>query len=447
MKEISDFNDTIEYLYSLLPMYQRIGPAAYKKDLSNIKELLWNLGLPQWEYKSVHIAGTNGKGSVASMLSSILQSEGLKVGLYTSPHLLSFTERIKVNGKSIPEKEVTAFVKRNKEMIEQIMPSFFELTVAMAFRYFADKDVDLAVVEVGLGGRLDSTNIIFPEISVITNISLDHQQMLGNTLEEIAGEKAGIIKRFTPVIIGQSQKEVQSVFLKKAAELSAPISFADQKFKPTRVAQSLHTQTVEVRHMIDEEEEEEEKLTYTLDLKGDYQLPNLGTVLQAVEIMREDSWIISDKSVVKGLRNVKKNTGLRGRMEVLHEKPLVIADTGHNEAGIEQIFGQISQMDIGQLHIVWGTVADKDQLALLKLLPKNGRYYFVKPDVPRGQDVDTLHSLASRFELKGDPYTSVSEGVKAALDVAQEDDLILIGGSTFVVAEALHIWELENAVN
>lgn len=426
------FSETLDYLYSLLPAYQRQGASAFKKDLGNIQKLCWELGLPQWQFQSIHIAGTNGKGSVASMLNSILMESGYLTGLYTSPHLVSFTERIRVKGKEIPEKEVVKFVARYQDVIEKISPSFFELTVGLAFEYFAKRNVDIAIVETGLGGRLDSTNIITPEMSVITNISKDHQKMLGDTLAEIAEEKAGIIKRYTPVVVGEDQEESMPVFLAKAGVVEAPLFCATERFVTKVKEWELKRQLIEV-----EDKEAEETYEYWLDLVGEYQEENLRTVLMAVEVLREDGWDIPQKALIRGLKKVKINSALRGRMECLSESPLTIADTGHNIAGVSQAIKQISQMEYENLHIVWGMVSDKEHADILALLPKDAKYYWVCPDLPRGLDAAALASKASDFDLFGNIYDSVAKGQAAAQGAAAAGDMIFIGGSTFVVSEVL----------
>lgn len=429
----STFEQTLDYLYGLLPMFQRQGASAFKKDLTNIQALCWELGLPQWQFPSIHVAGTNGKGSVSAMLNSILMEAGLKTGMYTSPHLLSFTERIRLKGQPIKEKEVVDFVEKYKKLIEQVQPSFFELTVAMAFHHFAQHNIDLGVIEVGLGGRLDSTNILKPELSIITNIDFDHQQFLGDTLSQIAYEKAGIIKRFTPIVIGESYPQTAPVFSEKAEKEEAPLFWSEQMFSLERSSASWTSQTF----VAQPKEEWEDATEYELGLAGNYQLANLRTVLAAIEVLREDGWDISEKAVHKGLKKVVQNSGLRGRMEQLQAAPTVICDTAHNEAGVKAVLEQIAAAEYTHLHLVWGMVNDKDHDKILALLPKEAQYYFVKPDVPRGLDALTLQMKAEAHGLKGTIYDTVSAGKEAALEVAEIDDLIYIGGSTFVVAEVL----------
>lgn len=437
------FTETLHYLYDLLPMYQRQGPVAIKKDLGNIEKMCWDLGLPQWQFQSIHVGGTNGKGSVASMLFSILKESGYKVGLYTSPHVTSFTERIRIDQRPIPEKEVVDFVHAHQAMIESLRPSFFELTVAMAFDYFARKEVDIAVIEVGLGGRLDSTNIINPELSVITNVSYDHMAMLGNTIEEIAGEKAGIIKRLTPVVIGETNLDTELTFLTKAGELNAPITFADQVYEVRRKTHNWVHQTLEVS------KEDEGIRTYQLDLPGEYQIKNLATTLVSIDQLVEDGWNkINERSIARGLSRAAVNAGLRGRMEQLQAHPLVVCDTAHNEAGVRIVMRQIRQMNPGKLHIVWGMVDDKEHSAMISLLPHEATYYFTQPDLPRALPVATLQQKAARMGLNGNTFPKVTAAIMAALGQAGPDDLVFIGGSTFVVSEAISMMEsLAPAVN
>lgn len=427
------YQTILEYLYSRLPMYQRDGKKAFKKDLENTRDLCWELGLPHWKFKSIHVAGTNGKGSVSSMLSSILMEAGYKTGLYTSPHLRSFQERIRVNGQKISQQEIIEFVDLYKSAIEVISPSFFELTVGMAFDHFAEQEVDIAVVEVGLGGRLDSTNVISPEISVITQIGYDHMDMLGNTLEEIAGEKAGIIKQFTPIVIGERHPETEGVFLSKAEELEAAIHFAEDRYELSPLSQGFQQQQFHIQPLDDELEE----MTLEIGLAGHYQQQNLRTVLCAVDVLREDGWEIPEEAVVRGLKKVVQNSGLRGRMEILEESPLILCDTAHNVSGVSTVLQQLSGIPHNQLHIVWGMVSDKNHDEILALLPKEASYYFVRPNVPRGLSALTLQMKADPHDLTGKIFDSVELGLAAAKSNAEEGDLIFVGGSTFVVAEVV----------
>lgn len=433
------FGETLEYLYQQLPMFQREGGSAIKKDLVQIRELCWMLGLPQWKIKTVHIAGTNGKGSTSSMLASILQESGLKVGLYTSPHLTSFTERIKINGKEISERKVVSFVDQLRPVIERVRPSFFELTVAMAFSHFEKEEVDIAVIETGMGGRLDSTNILRPEICAITNISYDHQQFLGDRLEEIAGEKAGIIKPYTPVIIGQRHVETADVFVTKANQAEAEILFAEDRFDVRLLSGSLEGQLVELY-----DKEVAETTIWTLDLPGQYQAENFRTVMSIVYRMREDGWVIKEDQIRTGLSRVRINVGLRGRMEVLSRDPLVLCDVGHNEAGIRYILQQLRETATEQLHIVWGMVSDKDHQKILSLLPREATYYWVRPSVPRGFPAEALKSEGDKVHLSGEAYPSLPAAVQMARQQAGAEAVIFIGGSTFTVADMLlYVEQLE----
>ncbi len=432
--EHSDFQEIVDYLYSLLPIYQNSGNRAIKKDLKNIQDLCWSLGRPQWKFRSIHVGGTNGKGSVSAMLSSILQEAGYKTGLYSSPHLQSFTERIRINGVPVSENEVVEWVKAQKLLIEMVQPSFFELTVAMAFSYFAEELVDIAVLEVGLGGRLDSTNIVAPELSLITNVDFDHQEILGNTRELIATEKAGIIKPYTPIVIGETHPETTAIFLKVAAEKGAPIYFADQYFVSQFVKMEGKRQLVEVTSLPDHEAFEE---LYELDLLGQFQLNNLQTTLQAVSILKQDGWDITDEHIQRGLATVKKNTGLMGRMEVIQNAPFIICDTAHNEAGIQAMLISLEEMGKIPDYIIWGMVAEKDHERMLALLPKQAQFHFVAPNISRALSANALMLKASAVGLKGQVHSTVQEGIKSLLNILQKEDCLLIGGSTYVVAEAL----------
>ncbi len=403
------YEETIEWLFAQLPMYQRQGQQAYKKDLTNILKLDIYLNHPSQKFKSIHVGGTNGKGSVSHMLASILQEAGYKTGLYTSPHLKDFRERIRINRQMIRKNCVINFVKRNRSFFEQNGLSFFEMTVGLAFEQFAKKQVDIAIVEVGLGGRLDSTNIIKPEISIITNISKDHTAMLGNTLAQIAFEKAGIIKENTPVIIGKKQLKTKAVFDKIANQKSAPVYYADDKHYPN----------------------------YNTGLKGFYQQENIKTVLASIEQLRQLNWSIPDSAIVAGLKNVVKNTSLRGRWDILKNKPMVIADTAHNEAGIKQIVKQLKSLDYDNLHFVISMVNDKDIDKILVLLPKKAVYYFSKAKIPRGLDAKILQQKASAFGLEGRIYSDIPTAYQNALKNANQNDLVFIGGSTFTVAEVI----------
>ncbi|MFD2518186.1 bifunctional folylpolyglutamate synthase/dihydrofolate synthase [Salinimicrobium flavum] len=396
-------------MFQQLPMYQQVGNKAYKVDLSNIRKLATHLQNPHQKFKSIHVAGTNGKGSVSHMLSSVLQESGYRVGLYTSPHLKDFRERIKINGKEISEEAVMEFITSNKAFFEAEQLSFFEMTVGMAFQYFAEEKVDIAVIEVGLGGRLDSTNIITPEVSVITNIGLDHTAILGNTLAEIAAEKGGIIKKDTPVVIGEYQEETFPVFKKIAERLNAPLYPA---------------------------EEYSGSLPET-DLRGYYQKKNVRTVMSTVEVLQERGWKIPPEATEKGLKQVVSGTGLRGRWEVLRENPKVICDTAHNKEGLVYAMKQLQEEEFKHLFLVIGVVNDKDLDSVLPLFPKEGQYFFCKPAIPRGMEAPLLRKKAGGNGLIGEAYNSVSEAYEAALQAASAGDVIYVGGSTFTVAEII----------
>ena len=401
--------ETVNWMFSQLPMYQKQGQTAFKKDLTNTINLAKHLKNPQHKFKSIHVAGTNGKGSSSHMLASILQEAGYKVGLYTSPHLKDFRERIKINGKVVSKPFVIGFIKRNKTFLDANKLSFFEMTVGMAFDYFAKQKVDIAVIEVGLGGRLDSTNIIIPEVSLITNIGLDHVQFLGNTLSLIASEKAGIIKPNIPVVISETQPETQSVFTAFAEKNNSPIHFADQ------VASE----------------------DFTTDLKGSYQSKNIKGVIQSIKQLQQKGFVISNQNIKTGLLNTVKNTDLKGRWQTLGTNPKVICDTAHNKEGLTLAIQQLLKETHQHLHIVFGVVNDKDVMSILPLLPKKATYYFCKPDVPRGLDQNILSTLFQDNGFSGNSYASVSEAYNFALKAASVDDVIYIGGSTFVVAEVV----------
>ncbi|MDO4880482.1 MAG: folylpolyglutamate synthase/dihydrofolate synthase family protein [Capnocytophaga sp.] len=403
-----NYKQTIDWLFSHLPMFQNNGKKALKNKLDNILFFTKYLGFPHKNFPTIHIAGTNGKGSSSHAIASVLQEAGYKVGLYTSPHLRDFRERIKINGQEIPEQNVIDFIKKHKSFIEENDFSFFELTVAMAFDYFSTEKVDIAVIEVGLGGLLDSTNIILPEVSLITNIGKDHTDILGNTLAEIALQKAGIIKENTPVVISEFHPETAPVFTKIAKEKNAEIYFAYQKNIP-----------------------------YQTDLKGIYQEKNLKGIVQTLEVLQQKGWNISSKNIENGLLNIVKNTGLKGRWQTLSEQPKIICDTGHNHHGISQVVLQISQQEYKNLHIVLGFVKEKDIDTILPLFPKNAVYYFCSPNIPRGLDASILKEKASTFGLLGNIYPSVNEALNDAKRKASLEDMIFVGGSTFVVAEVV----------
>ncbi|WP_419034275.1 bifunctional folylpolyglutamate synthase/dihydrofolate synthase [Dysgonomonas gadei] len=423
------YQETIEYLYNQLPVYQKIGGSAYKEGLDNSLALDTYFAHPHTKYKTIHIAGTNGKGSTSHLLAAILQEAGYKVGLYTSPHLVDFRERIRVNGEKISQQYVVDFVDKHREYFEPIEPSFFELTMMMSFLYFADMHVDVAIIEVGLGGRLDSTNIITPDLSVITNISFDHMQFLGNTLEKIATEKAGIIKKNIPVIIGEAEGEVKNVFTDTAERVGAPILFAEDEHI---IQSSLKTAS---GWLFDTK--------YYLHLKGELsgyaQIKNAATVLCAVKELQKIGYTIPSKAVYNGFAYVTKLTGLMGRWQILQElHPKIVCDTGHNVAGIKYIADQLANEKYDTLHIVLGMVNDKDIASVLELLPRKAIYYFTKASVPRAMNERELQMLAQKKGLMGYSYPTVAEAVRAAKDWAASNDFVFIGGSNFVVADALN---------
>jgi dihydrofolate synthase/folylpolyglutamate synthase len=413
MMELRSYNDALNYLYSRLPVFQHQGASAYKKDLTNTILLCEALGNPERNFKSIHVGGTNGKGSVSSMLSAVCIRHGMKTGLYTSPHLKDFRERIRINGVMIDEDYVVSFVNAFIPIIERINPSFFELTVAMAFQWFALHKVDIAVVEVGLGGRLDSTNIINPELSVITNIGWDHADLLGPSLEHIAHEKAGIIKQHIPVVIGEWDEISGPIFRNKSAECGSKMYVAS-------------------------ENPEWEGHSFEGALKGSYQQKNMRTVWEAARVLQERGWALKDTEIATALNMVTELSGLRGRWEVLRqEHPRIIADTAHNEPGLKEVMQQVLNNSFETLHMVLGFVKEKDLEKILPLFPREARYYFCKPSIERGLDAGILKEKASNFGLEGDIYANVSEAIKAAKVAAGSNDFIYIGGSTFVVAEAL----------
>jgi dihydrofolate synthase/folylpolyglutamate synthase len=424
---VSTYQEAIEYLYANLPMFQRVGSSAYKEDLTNTLLLCKALDNPQDAFKSVHVAGTNGKGSTSHMIASVLQTAGYKTGLFTSPHLKEFTERIKVNGKEVSREFILDFVNRIQKEIEDIKPSFFETTVAMAFDYFRLQQVDVAVIEVGLGGRLDSTNVIKPEVSVITNIGWDHKDILGDSLEKIAFEKAGIIKDQIPVVISERQTNIEHVFQQKAAAHQAPIFFASDSYA---AFSKEDTQRYEIMRdgsvFVDE---------LNLPLKGAYQQKNVPGVLKAIELLKEKDFKISKSQLIEGLEMTVSQTGLKGRWQKLSDKPLTICDTGHNLDGVKEILKQLNTLRYDQLHMVWGAVKDKDISDILALLPKEAHYYFCRAKIPRALDAQLLAELASERGLKGKVIPDVNDAYLQARQAAKDTDIIFIGGSTFVVAE------------
>lgn len=427
-----DYRETYEWLISKLPIYQRIGKAAYKANLTDTIQLLNALNNPQDHFKAIHVAGTNGKGSVCHILASILQEAGYKTGLYTSPHLKDFRERIKINGEMISEESVIQFVKKNKKVFEDLSPSFFEMTVAMAYDYFANEKVDFAILEVGMGGRLDSTNISKPILTVITNIGYDHMQFLGDTIEKIAAEKAGIVKKKIPLVVGKKQKGAEEVFVKKTEEMMAPIIYAEDHFE----LKEIHT--IEKNYLIYDVWYDYKLYLEKLvsPLLGRYQDGNIATGLQSIELLKELGEISIDKEMISdGILHVVDNTSLLGRWQKLSTNPLTICDTGHNPEGIQAVVNQIAQTSFDHLHFVFGMVNDKSPESILYLLPKNATYYFCKPDIPRGMDVDELKEHAFKAGLRGETYNSVYHAYNSARNNAGLNDMVFIGGSTFVVAE------------
>ncbi|MCG8803627.1 bifunctional folylpolyglutamate synthase/dihydrofolate synthase [Tenacibaculum finnmarkense] len=400
------YQQTLDWMFAQLPMYQKEGKTAFKKDLTNSIALSNELGNPEKKFKTIHVGGTNGKGSTSHLIASVLQEAGYKVGLYTSPHLKNFTERIRINGQEIEQESIIDFISQNKQFLEAQKLSFFEMTVGMAFDYFAKQKVDIAIIEVGLGGRLDSTNIITPEVAVITNIGLDHTQFLGETLPEIAYEKAGIIKNNISVVVGERQKEVEKVFIDKANECNAKIVFAsDQDY------------------------------SYKTDLLGDYQSKNVKTAVKAIRQLKD--FVVSEQNIKNGLLKVVENTNLKGRWQILQQYPKVICDTAHNKEGLIYTLAQLKNEQYKNLHIVLGVVSDKDLAAILPMFPQNARYYFCKPNIIRGLSEKKLKDTAEVFNLTGDLFGSVNEAFESSKTQASSEDCIYIGGSTFVVAEIL----------
>ena len=426
------YKDTIDYLFKCAPMFQNVGKAAYKEGLENTLKLDEYFNHPHRKFKTIHIAGTNGKGSCSHTIAAILQSAGYKTGLYTSPHLIDFSERIKVNGRPIEENFVIDFVNKHKHFFEPLHPSFFELTTAMAFLYLAEKEVDVAVIEVGLGGRLDCTNIISPDLSIITNISLDHTQFLGHTLTEIAKEKAGIIKENTPVVIGEYTAETKEVFTDKAKRANAEIIFAQDN---PLISNAIHD---EHGHYIYQSSEIKD---LNGELGGTYQIKNTNTILNAVNKLKEKGYNITEKDIRNGFENVCESTGLMGRWQKLEENPTIICDTGHNIGGMEYISKQLMAMNYEKLHIVIGMVNDKDINGVISLLPKNATYYFTQASVKRALPAEEIRAIGIDHGLKGNAYASVKDALAAAKEQAGENDLIFVGGSTFIVADLIVLYK------
>ncbi len=424
------YAETLDYLYGSLPMFQKIGKDAIKKDLTNTLRLCDSLGNPHQKFKSVHIAGTNGKGTSAHSLASVLQAAGYKTGLYTSPHLKNFTERIRINGQEIGQQEVVDFVEAMKPTIEAIKPSFFETTVAMAFDHFARNEVDIAVVEVGLGGRLDSTNIITPEVSLITSIGFDHIDLLGNTLAAIASEKAGIIKHAVPVVVGSEIEELYPVFQQKADSVGSPLFFARKHYHAESTSYSLLKRTVSIR-----DNTGHQLLSTDVDITGNYYLKNLPGIMKTIDVLRRRGFNLEQRHIINGLADVKGKTGLKGRWQVLNHSPLTICDVGHNENGIHEVFQQIATQPHQNLWVVMGIVNDKERTHLWEALPKSAYYYFTQASIPRALPAAVLNAEAQKAGFNSEMVTNVNEGIKRATAMASAEDLIFVGGSTFVVAE------------
>ncbi|MBO7417865.1 MAG: bifunctional folylpolyglutamate synthase/dihydrofolate synthase [Bacteroidaceae bacterium] len=407
-----DYQETLTYLFNQVPMFQRIGGAAYKEGLDNTLTLDEHFGHPHQKFRTIHVAGTNGKGSVSHTLAAVLQSAGYKTGLYTSPHLVDFRERIRMNGTPISQEYVMQFVEQERSFFEPLRPSFFELATAMAFKYFADQQIDVAIIEVGLGGRLDCTNIIMPDLSIITNISLDHIQFLGDTLAKIASEKAGIIKPGVPVVIGETTPETKPVFLAKAEKVDAPIFFA-------------------------EENDREDYPGVEYELKGIYQEKNKRTLFTALPLLKEAGYHIDEETVRQGFAHVVELTGLMGRWQKLHDNPTLVCDTGHNVGGMLYVTEQLKQQDCHELHIIIGMVNDKDISGVLALLPKEAKYYFTQASVSRALPAKQLYELATQAGLEGEAYPNVKSAVEAAMQKSLPEDFIFVGGSNFIVADLL----------
>lgn len=426
-----DYKSTLDYLFNQLPMYSRIGAAAYKADLSNTIQMCEILHHPEKKIKCIHVAGTNGKGSVSHMLAAVFQKNGYKTGLYTSPHLKDFRERIKINGNMVSEKYVVDFVEKFDGIFKPIAPSFFEWTVALCFQYFVDEQVDIAIIETGLGGRLDSTNVISPVLSVITNISWDHADLLGDTLQKIATEKAGIIKPDTPVVVGEWNEQTHLVFEKIAQEKNADLVFANKIFEATLTERQNEFQKIKVTG------KNFSPLEITLDLTGHYQLKNICTVLQSIQVLKQYGFIFNDQKILEALFQTKKITGLQGRWQILNTLPFTVADVAHNSGGLSETLHQLSGISAKQFHFVIGFVSDKKLDEVLNLFPKTGVYYFCCPNIPRGKNASELKLFAEKFGLYGNAYSSVNDAFIDAKKNASDSDCIYVGGSTFVVAEVI----------
>ncbi|MGC8865130.1 MAG: bifunctional folylpolyglutamate synthase/dihydrofolate synthase [Bacteroidales bacterium] len=428
-----NYDQAVEYIFSHLPMFTRIGGAAYKADLSRTLHLCQAAGNPHLSFKSIHVGGTNGKGSVSSFLASVFMEHGFKTGLFTSPHLIDFRERIRMNGEMIPKEFVADYITYNQPLFSRIEPSFFEMSFALAAEYFKQSRVDIAIIEVGMGGRLDSTNVITPEVSIITNIGNDHKQFLGDTLDKIAWEKAGIIKEGVPVVIGEHQPETDAVFITKSQSQRAPLYFAEDLFHlqdtwDDGAFLKLHYQDLS----------DNKSVSIESPLRGIYQQKNILTTLAALKVLQGRDYKIDEGRIKAGFEKVILNTGLAGRWQVMKKRPLVVADIAHNEPGIRVLMEQVRQHTFSHLHLVLGMVADKDSAQILPLLPSDATYYFCRPDIPRGKEAALLAQESAEFGLQGETYPSVRLAVEAALNDAGPEDMVLITGSAFVVAEALN---------
>lgn len=440
------YQETLDYLFNSLPMYHRIGKAAYKADITNTVQLMDHLGNPEGKFRSIHVAGTNGKGSVSHMLCSVLMQAGYKVGLYTSPHLVDFRERIRINGQMIPQERVTDFVEQHRAFMETMQLSFFEMTVGLAFDYFAHEKVDVAVVEVGMGGRLDSTNVIMPDLCVITNIGYDHTQFLGDTLAKIAGEKAGIIKHQVPVVIGETHPETKPVFEAKAAEMAAPIYFADDKYtlvETERPAeQGLDNYDPDLHFTVEVAGDASpffQQNVFVSPLSGSYQLHNIATLFQALELLPTVGYRISEENIHEGIARTVADTGLHGRWEVMDREPLTICETAHNADGVNAMLQKLSEIPYGHLHLVYGCVNDKDYRKILRMMPQERTtYYYTQPSVPRGLPVADLAAAAQEEKMGGTAFVHVGDAIQAARKAADKHkDLVLVTGSIFLVADAV----------
>ena len=446
------YQQTLDYLFNSLPMYHRIGQAAYKADIANTVSLMQHLGNPERKFRSIHVAGTNGKGSVSHMLASVLMRAGYKVGLYTSPHLIDFRERIRINGQMIPQQCVTNFVEQHRDYMQTLQLSFFEMTVGLAFDYFAAEQVDVAVVEVGMGGRLDSTNVITPDLCVITNIGFDHTQFLGDTLPKIAAEKAGIIKPFVPVVIGETHPETKPVFLQRAAEQQAPIYFADDHYRIIPIDEpSPSSDTLafpNLKFSILNSQFSTFNSQYTGPLTGSYQIKNLATLFQALELLPSLGYYITEENIRDGIARVVEDTGLHGRWEKMDEKPLTICETAHNADGVAAMLHKLSEIPYSHLHIIYGCVNDKDFRSILRMLPhERTTYYYSQPSVPRALPVDQLTEAAKELGMPGESFPYVGDAIISARRAADlSHDLVLVTGSIFLVADAVAFYSLDKEV-